>query len=153
MRRLNPDKLQVRWMPGAAADGPLVPRCYTLTHSDATGDLFLTIGPEHDTKQISGWYTKLMRDEVLGTWQTDEAGPSVNVYCHVSGGVAVGSAAWREAIFRRELLLVLEAFRFGDRRLVELHPELDQATVWVNFHTAGPRGNWRESWGAFGDYR
>jgi hypothetical protein len=29
--------------------------CYTLTHSDTTGELFLAIGPAIDREQISGW--------------------------------------------------------------------------------------------------
>jgi hypothetical protein len=49
-------------------------RCYTLTHSDTTGELFLTIGPDFDRAQISGLYTRLMRDEVLAEWREDEDG-------------------------------------------------------------------------------
>ena len=64
MSRLNPAKLHITFREGAAPDGPLIPRRYTLTHSDQTGDLFLTIGPEVNHAQISGWYTRLMRDEV-----------------------------------------------------------------------------------------
>lgn len=40
-----------------------MPRAYTLTHSDRTGDLFLSIGPKHDEAQVAGLYTRLMRDE------------------------------------------------------------------------------------------
>jgi len=81
--RLNPDKLHVRFEAGAAPEGPLIPRCYTLTHSDSTGELFLTIAPEVDQKQVSGWYTRLMRDEVLAEWQQGEDGPALHVFCHV----------------------------------------------------------------------
>ncbi len=79
MSRLRPQKLLVRFAPGVASEGPVAPRCYTLTHSDATGDLFLTVGPGYDRQQISGWYTRLMRDEVLAKWQEDEAMPSDNL--------------------------------------------------------------------------
>ena len=44
MSRLDPAKLQVRFHPAVERDGPMAPRRYTLTHSDLTGDLFLTIG-------------------------------------------------------------------------------------------------------------
>jgi hypothetical protein len=74
MSRLSPGKLQVRLTEGSVADGPVMPRCYTLTHSDTTGDLFLTIGPDFDRAQISGLYTRLMRDEVLAEWREDEDG-------------------------------------------------------------------------------
>jgi integrase len=43
--RLRPEKLHVSLAEGSIADGPVTPRSYTLTHSDTTGDLFLTIGP------------------------------------------------------------------------------------------------------------
>jgi hypothetical protein len=152
MSRLKSEKLHVRFVPDAAPEGPVTPRRYTLTHSDATGDLFLTIGPDYDRKQISGWYTRLMRDEVLAEWREEEDGLALHVHCHVSGGLIVGSAGWRDAIFQRELPLVLEAFRFGDRRLFETQPELDQAPIWVHFHAKQPRYNRVESWGVPADY-
>jgi hypothetical protein len=153
MSRLKPDKLHVELAPGAEPEGPVTPRRHTLTHSDTTGDLFLTIGAEYDRKQISGWYTRLMRDEVLAEWQEDEDGPALHVHCHVSGGLVVGPAGWRYAIFRRELPLVLEAFRFGDQALFESRPELDDAPIWVHFHASQPRYNRTERWGVPGDYR
>lgn len=153
MSRLRPDKLHVLFAAGVTPDGPITPRCYTLTHSDATGDLYLTIGPDYDRRQISGWYTRLMRDEVLAEWQNGEDGPALHVQCHVSGGLVLGLAGRRYAIFRRELPLVLEAFRFGDRRLFEAEPELDRAPIWVHFHAAQPRYNRIEPWGVPADYR
>ena len=69
MSRLQPDKLHVQFARGTAPDGPVVPRRYTMTHSDTTGDLFLTVAAKYNRKQIAGWYTRLMRDEVLAEWQ------------------------------------------------------------------------------------
>jgi hypothetical protein len=152
MSRLRPEKLHVHSVSGTTPDGPVTPRRYTLTHSDATGDLFLTIGPDYDRQQISGWYTRLMRDEVLAEWREEENGPALHVHCHVSGGVVFGLAGWRDAIFQREVPLVLEAFRFGDRHLFETQPELDQAPIWVHFHATQPRYNRVESWGVSADY-
>lgn len=68
MGRFNPNKLHVRFQPGTTPVNPVVPRRYTLTHSDRTGHLFLTIGSDYDGAQISGWYTRWMRDEVLAEW-------------------------------------------------------------------------------------
>ncbi len=144
--------MHVRFAAGASPDGPSTPRHYTLTHSDATGDLYLTIGPDYDRRQISGWYTRLMRDEVLAEWRQEKDGPALHVHCHVSGGLVIGSAGWRYAIFQRELPLVLEAFRFGDRRLFEIEPGLDRAPIWVHFHAAQLGYNKTESWGVPADY-
>jgi hypothetical protein len=68
MSRLKPEKLEVIIKGDLTETDPIIPRRYTLTHSDATGKLTLTIGLEYDLKQISGWYTRLMRDEVLAEW-------------------------------------------------------------------------------------
>ena len=68
MSQLNPQKLQVKFAEGITPYGPVIPRAYTLTHSDSTGELFLTVGLQYDHRQISGWYTRLMRDEVLAEW-------------------------------------------------------------------------------------
>jgi len=153
MSRLRPEKLHVRFTPGVTAQDPITPRRYTLTHSDATGDLFLTIGPDYDRAQTSGWYTRLMRDEVLAEWQAEEAGLALHVYCHVSGGLVFGTAGLRYSIFRRELPLALEALRSGDRQFFEAYPELNRAPIHVHFRAAQRRYNHTESWGAPADYR
>ena len=152
MSRLNPDKLHTRFAPGSTPTGPVTPRRYTLTHSDATGDLYLTIGPDYDREQISRWYTRLMRDEVLAEWRGERAGPSLHVHCHVSGGIVFGTAGLRDGIFRRELPLVLEALRYGDGALFAGHPDLDQAPIYIHFHAAQERYDRVEMWGVPADY-
>jgi hypothetical protein len=133
MFRLSPEKLHVVFKGNVNAEGPIVPRCYTLTHSDFTGDMFLTIGASYDLKQISGIYTKLMRDEVLAEWGNLNDILSLIVHCHVSGGLIFGKASWRESIFRQEMPLVLESIRYGDRILFKLNPKLYECPVWIHF--------------------
>jgi len=152
MKRLNPEKLHVTYLPGAGRDGPLSPRRYTLTHSDVTGELFLSIGTEYDRKRISHWYTKLMRDEVLAEWEADNGRPYLVVHCHVSGGLVFGWAGMRNGIFRRELPLALEAIRFGDRLFIQAYPELDGSMVQVRFHAAQARYDVKKDWGQMKDY-
>jgi len=86
MERLNPQKLHVTYLTGTKPGNISLPRRYTLTHSDITGELFLTIGSEYDKKQVSGIYTRLMRDEVLAELTSEGDSPVFRVYCHVSGG-------------------------------------------------------------------
>jgi hypothetical protein len=152
MARLRPGKLHVTFGDQTTALGPVTPRRYTLTHSDLTGDLFLTIGREYDHKQISGWYTKLMRDEVLAEWLEEDRGPRLDVYCHVSGGLALGPSRFRFEIFQRELPLVLEAIRHGDRSLFDDQPHLDRAPIMVHLHAREARYNRVEEWGTPADY-
>ncbi|MGE5603893.1 MAG: staygreen family protein [Nitrososphaerales archaeon] len=153
MSRLNPAKLHVRWGRGVTPQGPIAPRRYTLTHSDATGDLFLTIAGDYDRKQVSGLYTRLMRDEVLAEWENAQPGPCLRIFCHVSGGLVFGSAGMRDEILRRELPLVIEALRYGDRELFTARPELDRAPILVVFQSHLARYNRVEPWGVPADYR
>ena len=152
MSHLDPDMLHVTFPSGATASGPLTPRRYTLTHSDATGELFLTIGQEYDRVQIAGWYTRLMRDEVLAEWQAGEP-PVLHVHCHVSGGLVVGMAGWRRSIFRQHMPMVLQAFRLGDQGLLAAYPQAARAEIRVHFHARQKRLAGIEAWGVFEDYR
>jgi hypothetical protein len=153
MERLNPDKLQVTYLAGTTPDSLTLPRRYTLTHSDITGQLFLSIGNDYDTKQISGLYTRLMRDEVLAEFTQEEDGLVFRVHCHVSGGFVLGTARWRYNIFRHELPLVLEAIRYGDRALFEQNPQLDNTPVLISFKSTDKRFNKVENWGTMADRR
>jgi hypothetical protein len=153
MKRLNPDKLHVTYLAGAIPDELIVPRSYTLTHSDITGELFLSIGSDYDKKQISGLYTRLMRDEVLAELNDNGDSLVFRVYCHISGGFVFGTAKFRYKIFQSELPLVLEAIRYGDRLLFERNPELDNAPVLVNFKSTNSRFNKVENWGTLLEFK
>jgi hypothetical protein len=150
---LNPAKLHVHLRSGAAAWRMGKPRRYTLTHSDLTGDLFLKIGLDYDYKAISGLYTRLMRDEVLAEWIRVRDIPELQVYCHVSGGLVLGTPGFRYGIFQFHLPQVLQAFRYGDHGLFDEFPELDQAPVCVHFRASQARYHKVEAWGKIGDYR
>ena len=141
MGRLNPERLHVTFLSDVEADKLILPRRYTLTHSDITGEIFLSIGHDYDKGQISKLYTRLMRDEVLVELVSNKGSIQFNVYCHVSGGFVVGRAKWRYDIFRSELPLVLEAIRYGDLTIFKQNPDLDQIPVHIHFHSSNPRFN------------
>ncbi|TWI59652.1 staygreen family protein [Halalkalibacter nanhaiisediminis] len=61
MSTFNSEKLSVEYMEGIAARKPVMPRRYTLTHSDLTGELFLTIGINYAWGKINS-----LRDEIFG---------------------------------------------------------------------------------------
>jgi hypothetical protein len=94
-----------------------------------------------------------MRDEVLAELKKDPEGYSLNVYCHVSGGLVFGRAKWGYDIFCSELSLALEAIRYGDKTLFDSDPEFDRIPVLVNFKSADERYNKIEKWGLLGDYK
>jgi hypothetical protein len=153
MKRLNPVKLHVTYLTGTTPEELVVPRFYTLTHSDITGKLFLSIGNQYDTKQISGLYSRLMRDEVLAELINEGDGLAFRMYCHVSGGFIFGRAKWRYNIFQSELPLALEAFRYGDKAIFELNPQLDNAPVLVYFKSTDSQFDKVENWGTMAEYR
>ena len=153
MSRLNPSKLHIRYLDHASRNSILMPRRYTLTHSDSTGDLFLGIGSDYDRSAISSLLTRLMRDEVLAEWQESASGAALHVYCHVSGGLIIGSPGWRNKILLRHMPQVLQALRLGDNPLFQLHPELEQAPVVVHFRATQRWLNRVERWGCLADYR
>jgi hypothetical protein len=153
MKRLNPGKLNVTYLTGTTPEHIDLPRRYTLTHSDRTGKLFLSIGAQFNSRQISSIYTRLMRDEVLAELSYQSGSPVFRVYCHVSGGIVVGTAGWRYRILQHEMPLVLEAIRYGDQALFEHNPELDTASVLVQFSSTNSRFDQVENWGIISRYR
>jgi hypothetical protein len=150
--QLGLEKLQVKFLPGVDSTGPIDNRRYTLTHSDFSGDLFLSIGLEFDKQAISGLYTRLMRDEILAEWQKQEESFSLHVYCHVSGGIILGTAGWRYSIFKRELPLVLKCICNGDKDLYNENPSLKNRNILIHFKTKNKKYNKLERWGTPKDY-
>lgn len=145
MNNFNPEKLSVAYMDGITATEPVIPRCYTLTHSDLTGDLFLSIGIHYAWDQINP-----MRDEVLGEWKDIGGSLYYCVYLHIDQGqYDQNVSARRSEIFRRELPLALTAIRYGDRFFFNAYPNLDQATIITNFMSVYSQFAKQESWGTF----
>lgn len=147
MSKLNPEKLSVEFRQGVTSTGPIIPRRYTLTHSDITAELFLTIGPNYAYDKINA-----TRDEVLGEWVNVEKGYYYHVYLYVDGQFGPAAAAIRNKVFIRELPLALEAIRYGDNKFFSIHSELNHAPIIVYFISAIPEFNRIENWGTFSEY-
>jgi len=147
MDRTITSELAVEFREGTGETAPLIPRRYTLTHSDLTGELYLTIGPDFDYDRVT-----VKRDEVLGEWLWLEDGVRFNVYLHMEGPEGEETVAIRDMIFRKELPLALQAIRYGDRRFFERFPENDHYPIMVYFLYNNPERNKVEDWGTFSDY-
>jgi hypothetical protein len=152
MARLDPDKLHVTFTSEVSRTQFAFPRRDTLTHSDFTGDLFLTVAQDYNLSQIKGLYTRFMRDEVLGEWEMAGKNGELTIHCHVSGGLVFGWASMRYGIFRRELPLVLEAVAYAEQGLIENNRGLRQAQIQVRFHSSSSRYDKTEAWGRLSDY-
>lgn len=147
MSRLNPKKLSVTFKKGVNPKGPIIPRRYTLTHSDRTGELFLTIGPKYSYNELN-----CKRDEVLGEWIKQGTKYSFHVNLHVDSPLGSNSTFIRNSIFERELPLALEAIRYGDRKFFNVNPKLDKAPIIVHFKSINPYFNRKEYFGTFSKY-
>ncbi len=145
LSKFIPEKLSVEYRSGVTATEPVIPRRYTLTHSDLTGDLFLTIGNHYSWDKINP-----MRDEVLAEWKMNGGFLYYCVYLYVDQGEYTQSeSAKRNEIFRKELPLALTAIRYGDRFLFDAHPYLGQTSIIINFMSVYPQFARQESWGTF----
>ncbi len=144
--RLNPEKLFTEFRAGVTPKAPILHRHYTLTHSDITAELFLTIALEYAWEK-----TNRTRDEVLAEWCLSGEGYSLYGYVEVDGESDANTVV-RNRIFRRELPLALQAIRYGDRIFFGVHPELDYAPLWIYFHSTNPQYNRLEYWGGPANY-
>ncbi|KAG5573188.1 hypothetical protein H5410_062954 [Solanum commersonii] len=111
-----------------------LPRTYTLTHSDITSKLTLAVSQTINNSQLEGWYNKLQRDEVVAEWKKVKGKMSLHVHCHISGDHFL-------------LDFVLKAFVHGDENLLKNYPELEEALVWVYFHSNIQEFNKVDCWG------
>lgn len=147
MERLDPEKLYVEFRPGVTTTEPILGRKYTLTHSDITAELFLTIGLQFAYDKITS-----MRDEVLAEWRISNSGLFLYVYVYV-GNFGPAMNAIRNAIFRRELPLALEAIVYGDNEFFVVHPQLNYDPIWIYFDSTDPTYRQFEYWGTPMDYK
>lgn len=147
MSRLKPEKLSVEFRKGVTTTEPIIPRRYTLTHSDITADLFLTIGLIYAYDKVNA-----TRDEVLGEWIKTQDRYFFYVYLYVDGQYGPEVSAMRNYIFRRELPLALESIRYGDKDFFTAHPELNYYPIIVHFSSTDSQYNKIENWGTFSDY-
>ncbi|WMV57271.1 hypothetical protein MTR67_050656 [Solanum verrucosum] len=126
-----------------------LPRTYTLTHSDITCKLTLAVSQTINNSQLEGWYNRLQRDEVVAEWRKVKGTMSLHVHCHISGDHFLLDfvARLRYYIFCKELPVVLKAFVHGDGNLLKNYPELEEALVWVYFHSNIQEFNKVDCWG------
>ena len=149
----NPNKLHCSFGDSCEIRDDFIPRRYTLTHSDTTGDLFLTIDCDYDEDQVSSFYTRFMRDEVLAEWLEQNENKELHIYLHISGGFVFGWAAMRDKIFRYHLPLVIKAILFGDAELLKQIPSLIESPIVVHFQSSNSKYNKIEQHGYIKDHQ
>ena len=135
MSEFNPVKLHVSYLPCATEYKIVTGRKYTLTHSDSTGDLFLSVGFVYNSSAIN----MKNRDEVLAEWIPYMGQYVLNGKVYITGGeYNEQSAKERFKIFKRELPLALTAIIYGERNFYQVNPYLLHAPIYIQFESILP---------------
>ncbi|UII54147.1 staygreen family protein [Cytobacillus spongiae] len=138
MTNFDSNLLTVTYLPPATPFHPVEGRKYTLTHSDTTGELYLSIGIRYDMKAVNPQF----RDEVVAEWTPKMGQYILNGTVYVSGGEFDEKyAKIRYMIFKRELDLALTAMVYGDRSFYLHYPWLLDSPIFIQFSSVYPQFN------------
>ncbi|WP_226037358.1 staygreen family protein [Aquibacillus saliphilus] len=137
MSEFNPEKLSVQFISPANELHPTDERKYTLTHSDNTGQLFLSIGYQYNNAKIN----LKMRDEVIGIWRK-KSNEEYTLFCQVyvsSGEFDIKTSKIRYITFQREMELALKAIINGDRQFYMNYRTLLDSPIYISFQSIYPQ--------------
>ncbi|PYZ94942.1 hypothetical protein CR194_05335 [Salipaludibacillus keqinensis] len=131
------NKLSVTFIPPATFCNPVLQRKYTLTHSDETGELFLSVGLTFDNNAID----MTMRDEVIAEWKQDRNGLMILKGCAFvdAGMFDEQTASIRYTIFKREMALALMGMINGDSAFFPCHPTLLDSPIFIQYVSIFPQ--------------
>lgn len=138
MNMFIPSKLTVNFLAPATQFRPIEGRKYTLTHSDTTGQLFLSVGNFFDYSAINPNF----RDEVFAEWVPQLGEFTLCGKVYISGGEFDEKyAKVRFMIFKKELDLALKAIFYGDQIFFSYFPWLLDAPIYIHFESVFPEFN------------
>ncbi len=143
-------KLHVEFIPPNHADGPLIPRHYTLVHADIGSDLYLTIGPDYHRRENTSMFVLFLLVEFLAEWKQEPEGYALHAHCNIERSVFISYLY--TAVLRSYFPRALEAIRYGDRHLFDKTPNLDQSKVFIHIHPEIKGNDWTEYWQTMGEY-
>lgn len=140
-------QLFVEYRDQVSKTSPTQNRTYTMTHSDDTGDLFVTIGLKYAEDQ-----TNELQDQVYLRWVPFDG------KCLLYGEVLIdskdfnGNKQFRNEIFKREMPLALQAIYRADIPFFEANPELVDTPVLIRFKSTDPAYDKLYNYGVISDY-
>lgn len=149
MNKRNQGKLKVDFKSGISQDGPIIPRKYTVTHSDETGEILVTVAKHYDKSNISN-----KKDEVFARWFQNGSNYVLCLYLNVDGIERdKNKIEIRNKIFREELPIAITAIRQGDLELIKKHNNLDEADIFIKFNSRYEEFYKVENWGKLKNYK
>ncbi|MBE5959860.1 MAG: hypothetical protein E7256_00500 [Lachnospiraceae bacterium] len=147
MKPLDTSKVNVEYRDFTNQYKPVLGRKYTMTHSDETAELFVTIGRRYAMDKVIP-----IRDEVLLEFRKKDGKLQLFGKVLVDGDGVPGDATMRNAIFLKKLSTSLQAIRYGDRALYENWCQLDDVPIHIWFQSKDPRYNKLYDFGTMKDY-
>lgn len=148
MRELNSDRVHTEYRDGVSETFPLVGRKYTITHSDETAEVFVTIGKEFASDKFGA-----LRDEVILMLTQREGKIQMYGTVIVNSEEIPNGAKYRNDIFLRELPGALEALRFADRDFYNQYEMLDELPIYIWFQSTFDEFNKVYDYGKMKDYK
>ncbi len=148
MKKINLNKVFTEYRDQILPTSPIKDRKYTITHSDETGDLFVTIGLKYAEDQITP-----IRDEVKLNWRIYNKKLFLYGEVLVDGAHLKGNEIIRNAIFIKEMPTALQAARYADQALFEKYPQLDHIPIYIQFYSKRPEFNKLRYFGTMKRYR
>ncbi|MGL4572415.1 MAG: staygreen family protein [Clostridium sp.] len=128
MEVINPKKVFTEYRGKVTKDSPIKGRKYTMTHSDETADLFVTVGLNYAEDKVSK-----IRDEVRLEWIEEDGKLILYGEVLIDGEGISGNERIRNNIFMKEMPLALQSVRYGDRELFKNNEQLDCAIILIHF--------------------
>ncbi len=126
---------------------PIVPRHYTITHSDETSWLFVFIGDNYANDKINK-----SRDEVRLKWENKKRRPTLTGWVLLDND-KIKNTKIRDEIFKREMPKALQAFVHADRFLLNKYPRLYNANIYIHFKSKNEKYNKTYNFGKVRDYK
>lgn len=126
---------------------PLQNRTYTMTHSDETGDLFVTIGLLYATDM-----TNELQDQVYLRFTPFEDKWILSGEVLIDSEEFEGNNQVRYDIFKREMPLALQAIYTADKPFFDTYPELKETPVLIRFKSTDPKYDKLYDYGPISNY-
>lgn len=148
MKYFDASKVIVEFRNDVNYNLPVLGRSYTVTHSDSTGEIFVTIGTQYATDKFNS-----LNDQVLLCMEC------YNGHFQLNGMVSLDlpgsnySAPQRGKIFYDNMNIALMAIRYADRQFYERCCFLDNTPIFIHFCSHEPRLNKVYSFGEISEYK
>jgi len=136
LTEFNPNQLHIKFIPPASTIHPIEGRKYTLTHSKAQTDLFLSIGYIYDYAAIDLQF----RDEIVADWKRTARS---HFFLHGKVFISSGEFERQQAKvrcynFHKTMSQALQGMIQGDHSFLLNHSYLLDCPIYISYQSVYP---------------